>query len=565
MSPSDHSLPRPAVPPAPAPAAGRDASGNAAAAPALAALAGAAVLLLPVLDPLSGAAPWALPLVAAVSGAAAGLALFRGWAAHRRPAGPVQQRLAPTTPPTASPSAEQGNAQARSAADAARIAALEGALHEMRLRMSAELRAQQMAAMDARAELACTIVHDLNNALGAVAGYADFLAADLPADSPQADYAERILKAVQRARPEFRRLVTAARMEPAAVVQERAGKVLDETAGLLRTASAMPACLAVRHDPAAPDPLCDAGMLARTLAGLAAEIVLATGAGTDLRFCLRAGSSGVPGGVPGAVPCGGSRWEATGGDPDSREGGDAAGAGWHVRQLLQPREGPHTLFELRVNGAPLADDLLFALVDPLLSVRTRYRRGQPAREDSDWPTALSTARRHDGGLSLLTHPVEGTAIRLYIPAVSPPRPEPAPAAPAPPLRQRKAPVLQVLVVEADPASGDRFQTGLERQGFEVSVCDDLRDALDVVAEEPGFFDAVVIGPGLSALPAGMALAGRIKELRGDLPCVLYGGEAPCGPADLVLPTPVDLPRLARGVAALAAGGRDGAPAGGERG
>ncbi len=561
MSPSDHSLPRPTVPPAPAPAAGRDASGNAVAAPALAALAGAAVLLLPVLDPLSGAALWALPLVAAGTGAAAGLVLFRGWAAHRRPAGPVQQRLAPTTPPTASPLAEQGNAQARSAADAARIAALEEALHEMRLRMSAALRAQQMAAMDARAELACTIVHDLNNALGAVAGYADFLAADLPADSPQADYAERILKAVQRARPEFRRLVTAARMEPAAVVQERAGKVLDEAAALLRTASATPACLAVRLDPVAPDALCDAGMLARTLAGLVAEIVLATGAGTDLRFCLRSGSSGLPG-VP---PCGGSHREAAGGDPDSREGEDAAGAGWHVRRLLQPREGLHTLFELRVNGTPLADDLLFALVDPLLSVRTRYRRGQPAREDGDWPTALSTARRHDGGLSLLTHPVEGTAIRLYIPAVSPPRPESAPSAPAPPLRQRKAPVLQVLVVEADPASGDRFQTGLERQGFEVSVCDDLRDALDVVAEEPGFFDAVVIGPGLSALPAGMALAGRIKELRSDLPCVLYGGEAPCGPADLVLPTPVDLPRLARGVAALAAGGPDRVRAGGERG
>jgi CheY-like chemotaxis protein len=530
----------------------------------MAALAGAAMLLLPVLDPLSGAAPWALPLIAAGTGAAAGLALFRAWDAHRRPARPESQRLAPTTPPTVSPSAEHGGGGAGSAADAARIAALEEALHEMRRRMSAQLRAQQMAAMDARAELACTIVHDLNNALGAVAGYADFLAADLPADSPQADYVGRILLALDRARPGFRRLVTAARMEPVAVVQERAARVLDEAAALLRTASATPASLAVRHDPATPDPLCDAGLLARTLAGLAAEIVLATGAGTDLRFCLRAGSSG----VSGAVSCGGSHREAAGGDLDSGEGEDAAGAGWHVRQLLQPREGPHTLFELRVNGAPLADDLLFALVDPLLSVRTRYRRGQPVQEDADWPTALSTARRHDGGLSLLTHPVEGTAVRLYIPAVSTPRPVPMPAAPALPSQQRKAPVLQVLVVEADPASGDRFQTGLERQGFEVSVCDDLRDALDVVADEPGFFDAVVIGPGLSALPAGMALAGRLKELRGDLPCVLYGTDSRCGPAgpaDLVLPTPVDLPRLARGVAALAAGGPDGTRAGGERG
>lgn len=555
MSSSDHFPPRPAVPPVPAPA-GRNASGNAVAAPALAALAGAGLLLLPVLDPLGGAAPWALPLVAAGTGAAAGLALFRAWAAHRRPAEPAPQHQAPATSPAASPPAGHGGGEAGRPADSARIAALEEALREMQRRMSAQLRAQQMAAMDARAELACTIVHDLNNALGAVAGYADFLAADLPADSPQADYAERILIAVRRARPEFRRLAMAARMEPAAIVQEQATGVLDQAAALLRTVSAAPASLAVRHDPATPDPLCDAGLLARTLAGLATEIVLATGGSTELRFCLRADPSG--------PDCGVSDGEGAGADPD----GDAADAGWHVRRLLQPREGPHTLFELRVNGAPLPDDLLFSLVDPLLSVRTRYRRGQPAREDADWPTALSTARRHDGGLSLLTHPVEGTAVRLYIPAASAPRRVPAPAAPPLPSQPRKVPALQVLVVEADQESGDRFQTGLEQQGFEVSVCDDLRDALDVVAEEPGFFNAVVIGPGLSALPAGMALAARLKELRGDLPCVLYGGHAlcgPAGPADLVLPTPVDLPRLARGVAALAAGGPGGGRANGERG
>lgn len=549
MSPSDQSLPRPNVPTAPAAApaaapgpAGRGASGHGVAVPALAALVGAATLLLPVLDPLGAAPPWALPLVAAGTGAAAGLALYCAWAARRRP---------PAPQPQATPAAPAGQAEeeARRVADAVRIAALEEALREAEHRTSDRLRAQQIAAMDARAELACAIVHDVNNALGTVAGYADFLAADLPAGSPQADYAERILSAVDRARPGFRRLVMAARMEPASVVQERATCVLDEAASLLRAASAVPASLAVRYDAATPDPLCDAGLVARTLAGLAAEIVLATDGGVDLRFCLRAGLSGVPRG---------------GGDPD----GDAAGAGWHVRRLLQPREGVHALFELRVNGAPLTDELLFALVDPLLSVRKRYRRGQPLREDADWPTALSTARRHDGGLSLLTHPVEGTAVRLYIPAVPADRTAPVPAVLQTPSAQRKLPVLQVLVVEADPASGDRFQTGLEQQGFEVSVCDDLRDALDVVADEPGFFDAVVIGPGLSALPAGLALAGRLKELRGGLPCVLYGAEAACdpaGPADLVLPTPVDLPRLARGVAALAAGGEGGRRAGGAQG
>ncbi len=44
------------------------------------------------------------------------------------------------------------------------------------------LRAAQLDHMDGVADVAGMIVHDVNNALGAVAGYADFLVADLPAE-----------------------------------------------------------------------------------------------------------------------------------------------------------------------------------------------------------------------------------------------------------------------------------------------------------------------------------------------------------------------------------------------
>ncbi|PWC75010.1 hypothetical protein TSH64_08550 [Azospirillum sp. TSH64] len=590
MSPSDHPLPAPqTVRAAPATAA-----------PAIAALCGAAVLLLSALDPLREAAPLALPLLAAGCGAAAGLTLLSVWNAGRRKAardkaaestpfavpstipfpGPIP---GPVTPPGRPASPTVPDMAADMAAGATvRIAALEEALRQRDRQAAERLRSQQLAAMDVRAELACAIVHDMNNALGAVSGYADFLVSDLPADSPQADYANRVLAAVTRVGPGLRRLVSAARMEPVPLKPERAVGILDEAAALLRTVPVQPGSLAVRHDPGVPDPVCNADLLARTLAGLAAEILAASGRAGDARLCLRAS---VPGQLGAGLGAGlGSELGADQDDPDR----DAAG--WTVRPLLTPRRGPHILFELRVDGPPLADALLSMLVDPLLSARACYRRGQSEREEgTSWPAALLTARLHDGGLSLLTHPVEGTAVRLHIPAVPPPprtsraaTPQPENAPPqqpqqAPPLLPRQvpgpatrssAPACKVLVVDADPASGDRFQTGLERQGFEVSVCDDLRDALDVVADEPGFFDAVVIGPGLSALPAGLALAGRLKALRPDLLCVLYGaagtelseaGAVPLpaeagGPADLLLPLPVDLPRLARAVAALAAGG-----------
>lgn len=505
------------------------------------------MLLLSALDPLRDAAPWALPLMAAGSGAAAGLVLLSVWRAGRR-AAVRDQAPASFLPPSIPVMPPEQPAVDKAAGAAVRIAALEEALRAKDRQAAERLRSQQLAAMDARAELAAAIVHDMNNALGAVSGYADFLVSDLPADSPQADYAVRVITAVNRTRPGLRRLVSAARMEPALLKPERSVSVLDEAATLLRAVPAPPGSLAVRHDAGTPDPVCNAGLLARTLAGLAAEILAATGRAGDARLCLRASA------------CASLLAE--------QDDADAA-AGWTVRPLLTPHPGPHTLFELRVDGAPLADDLLSMAVDPLLFARACYRRGQSGREEgAHWPAALLTARLHDGGLSLLTHPAEGTAVRLYIPAAPAPlrssqavtpQPQPVPG----PGTRNQAPAYKVLVVDADATSGDRFQTGLEQQGFEVSVCDDLRDALDVVADEPAFFDAVVIGPGLSALPAGLALAGRLKALRPDLPCVLYGaaGAAPRagadGPADLLLPLPVDLPRLARGVAALAAGSRQG--------
>lgn len=581
MSPSDHSLPGPQTA---RPA--RPAVASAIAAAAVAALCGAAVFLLSALAPLRDAAPLALPLMAAGCCAAAVLTLLSVWRAGRSEAA-CDKAADSMPPPVLAPS--QQPAPDRSAEAIVRIAALEEALRQKDGQTAEQLRRQQLDAMDVRAELACAIVHDMNNALGAVSGYADFLVSDLPADSPQADYAGRILTSVTRVRPGLSRLVSASRMEPVALKPERAVGILDEAAALLRAVPVQPGSLAVRHDPGVADPICNAGLLARTLAGLAAEILAASGRAGDARLCLRALMPVKMGAELGV--------ELGAGPVSERDDPDQDTAGWTVRPLLTPRRGPHILFELRIDGAPLADNVLSTLVDPLLSARASHRRGQSGREEgTPWPAALLTARLHDGGLSLLTHPAGGTAVRLHIPAVAAalrsvrevpaqsenttpqsrqaatPRPQQLPD----PAKRGCAPACKVLVVDADPASGDRFQTGLERQGFEVSVCDDLRDALDVIADEPGFFDAVVIGPGLSALPAGLALAGRLKTLRPDLLCVLYaaaGAELPGagavppqaeagGAADLLLPLPVDMTRLARGVAALAGGG--GRKAGGER-
>src|SRR5581483_4420418 len=91
-----------------------------------------------------------------------------------------------------------------------------------------EERRQQSQKLAALGRLAGGIAHDFNNVLGAIAGFAEFLSEDLPADSEQRRFAERIVQAAARAKGLIRQILSFARATPeprralplAAVVQD---------------------------------------------------------------------------------------------------------------------------------------------------------------------------------------------------------------------------------------------------------------------------------------------------------------------------------------------------------
>ncbi len=381
------------------------------------------------------------------------------------------------------------------------------------------LRAAQIEGMDATAALAGAIVHDVNNALGAVAGYADFLIDDLPADSPQADYAARILRAVDRNKTMLRRLLSACRNAPLPCSVLRAQDVLGGVSSILRGSPDSGAGVTIREEQDLPAVSGNAALLARALGGLALEICGVAEARLTVRAALWSGTA------------------------------DAATAppGWRVLVPLSPRRRPHLVFELRCSGAPRTLPELRAALDPLQCAREAARR----QDEDPPPAALAVARGHDGGLSVWTHPTEGTLVRLFVPLTDqtgiPRRPEIAPPA---------APRCHVLVVDDEPAMGDWLSVTLERMGCEVAVCESAAEALEIVVEEPASFDLVIAGP-LTGGMTGPALIVRLKALRPGLSCVLCGdlGDGAKGgpgtepvPADLFLPRPVDAAALERAVA-----------------
>ena len=96
--------------------------------------------------------------------------------------------------------------------------------------------------------LAAGVAHDFNNLLGVIDGFTQFLIEDLPKDSQQHAYAERIVRATERGRSLSQRIMNLSRAQSAqkelidltAVIDDecdQVGELLSEQVGLRRVLS----------------------------------------------------------------------------------------------------------------------------------------------------------------------------------------------------------------------------------------------------------------------------------------------------------------------------------------
>lgn len=383
--------------------------------------------------------------------------------------------------------------------------------------------------MEAQARLAGRLAHDLNNHMGAIAGYADFLATDLPPGSTEADHARRILAAVDRARETLRRQVGITRIAAGALRPIRPLDLMADLLGPLRAGLPRSVALTVREAPDLPDLRGDGPLLVQALAALVDNARRAMDGSAEAALTLRTVL------WPG-------HGEAAGGLPP----------GWSWDETLPPRRRPHILFEVRDSGPGVAQADLPRLFDPLVAGHDRNgRRG----DGLGLAMVFAVLHGHDGGILIASRQGEGTLVRLFVPLADASPVSMAGGAAKASDGTVQAPVplrCRILLVDGDAASGDRLSAGLERLGHEVAVCESVEEALAVFAEEPGAFDVVAAAAGFSGLPA------RLKESHPGIVCVLYGGPAPrVQGADLVLPAPVDVLLLGTRAAELAAVRREG--------
>jgi CheY-like chemotaxis protein len=127
-------------------------------------------------------------------------------------------------------------------------------------------------------------------------------------------------------------------------------------------------------------------------------------------------------------------------------------------------------------------------------------------------------KSHDGAVTVYSEPGKGTTFHLYFPAAGA-------AAVQSQTQVQEAPRgrgQHVLHVDDEAALVLLLKRMLERSGYRATGATDPLAALQIFRSRPQDFDAVVTDlsmPGMS----GLDLAGRLRQIRPDLPIVIMSG------------------------------------------
>ncbi len=168
---------------------------------------------------------------------------------------------------------------------------------------------------------------------------------------------------------------------------------------------------------------------------------------------------------------------------------------------------------------------------PGMDAHTRERAFEPyfTTKSPETGTGLGLSmvhnivRSHGGAIRLDSAPAKGTRVIVYLPrARESATPEVEPAAPTNPEGTER-----LLVVDDEIHIRKALMRGLKRLGYAVTVAGSAEEALETMRVDPSRFDALATDytmPGLS----GLELARAARELRPQLPVVLFSGLAASG-------------------------------------
>ncbi|HET6608085.1 MAG TPA: ATP-binding protein [Rhodopila sp.] len=390
-------------------------------------------------------------------------------------------------------------------------------------RATLEDRLRQVAKMEAIGQLASGVAHDFNNILGAITGFAGFIAEDSPQGSPNRAFAERILAASKRGKEMVEQIMAFGEARAGASGITNLGRIVRKSRELLAESMSSGAGLEIACDDEPP-------LLIR---GNEVQIgQLITNLIMNGRDALKGGEGQVRVEAARATP---KEIEALLRRPDNPG----------ERLVGDPRLScAYARLTVSDGGAGIPAEIMDRIFEPFFSTKGRQRG-----------TGLGLAvvhgviRAHAGFCHLRSAAGVGTRFDIYLPLLD----EQTASLPAGTVRPRPC---RVLIVDDEVDMADMLSIGLERMGFQTVTAHNPMLALAAIEEDPGAFDALLT----DQIMPGMHGTDLIREARRVAPrlrtilCTAYVDhsaetERLAFMADAVVYKPVEIQIVAQAITA----------------
>jgi len=390
-------------------------------------------------------------------------------------------------------------------------------------RAALEDRLRQAAKMEAIGQLASGVAHDFNNILGAITGFAGFIAEDSPEASPNRAFAERILAASNRGKEMVQQIMAFGEARAVTPGVTNLGRIVRKSRELL--AESMPS--GARLEIACEDepPLLIRGNDVQ-IGQLITNLIM------NGRDALKGGEGRV-------------RVEAARATAEEIEMLQRRADNPGERLMGDPQPGcSYARLTVSDGGAGIPAEIMDRIFEPFFSTKGRQRG-----------TGLGLAvvhgviRAHAGFCHLRSTADTGTRFDIYLPLL-----DEQPAS-LPEGNPRLRP-CRVLIVDDEVDMADMLSIGLERMGFQTVTAHSPLLALAAIEEDPAAFDALLtdqIMPGMHGtdlIREARRLAPRLRTIL----CTAYvehtaESERPAFMADAVLYKPVEIQTIAEAITA----------------
>jgi PAS domain S-box-containing protein len=346
--------------------------------------------------------------------------------------------------------------------------------------------------MEAVGQLAGGIAHDFNNILGAILGFAGFLMQDLPPKSPEHGFAERIVKAGERARDLVQQILSFSRRGDVKREPHDLVRLVQEMRDLLAASVPSSVVFNVRTP---PGPLV-AEVSPAQIGQILLNLVINANDALAGRGRISVELSTI---APGHADYGHFRY----GKESERE----------MTVGMLDRKRSYAKLVVLDSGSGIEPTVLKHIFDPFFTTK-----GLGRGTGLGLAVVHGIVTAHGGACLVSSAQGQGTTFSIYLPlsrlaAVPATAPRPAPD-----LHGRE----RVLIVDDELDVRDMVAVGLERLGYEAVALGDPAEALEEYVADPSAWD-VVISDEVMPTMSGLSLLGRIRAINPDVCFILCTG------------------------------------------